>query len=567
MSLMTMRRKMASKKVVNVVFWILVVVFLAGVFLWSVPKNPLVDGPNGSIMPPGSRSSDIAATVNGKKITAGEIEKAFQDEQQKTPASLSNALQMRSGIFASKVQEILLEQAMRQVKVRDNNKALRTVARDIARATILDIRKSAEEEAKKQAAAPLDPKKKEKAKTFEVIYGEKLAEQIKGLQENGGDASMKTATEEQFNDAFVNDFLLNTNGKVFAQFEAYARTLLIGQKQLATLPIDSMSDDYLKAVLTKEVKARWIFIKAKNESAAALDDAKKTADDLHKEISAKPALFSEKARAKSDDQMTNMKGGEMGWLQGEQRGVPFSAEYLAFAYMKKGTLSPVMMAANRSYTGMDMGYAFLLVDDVRNRPDMAKDFDFAKEKEGASLRTKQRYAADLGQTFVTEMRYRAEIICQNKEMQSYLEESRMEFTKADATRREALNTPGKMPEIVRAAMSYQLANSENDLKKKIDLLTTAAQYADSSNMSQLHLEIGSAYLALKNKTKAKEEFDNAANSAQDTDRYIHEQLKQAYQKLGKEGQQGVKDMTKWLAEHKESASPSMMPGMMPPMGQ
>lgn len=543
MSLMTMRRKMASKKFATTILWILVVVFLLGVVLWSVPKGAM-DPRKGQ----GPGSSNVIALVDGQKVTAGDFNAKFTEmEAQYGGATLRTALDIRKQVLEDLLTQQLNDTAMRELRVRLGGREKNQVATAIARTQLADLRQMADEQAKQQQTAAKTDKKK--PKSAKVILEEQLGSVM--TEQSGGTITKKRATEKEFSRWFINDFLLNTKSPVYSKFEEMAKNMLIGEGFAEKMPENPFTPEYLERLKTKEVRARWIFVAAPTADEAGLAAARKTASELRKQVKEKPASFAELAKKNSSDAMTASAGGVLKGQSGEwvsEGGLmmmPLIVESTIFS-LDPEQISPLTQVSMPSFMPgqpEQVGYAIILVDGQRERK--AADKAWKKDKELALLQLEQKYAPEFAKSYLTGLRLRAKIVYKSKELKAYEAQKKMEFTRADKLFAEALNDKS-LPNAVRAAISYNIAMKTPDMQKRIDMLLEAVSYA-GSDVSDIHYELGRAYIETKNVAEAKNQFQYAEMAGNEYDTQLRENLRAEYKKLGDTA--SMKRMDAWLKEH------------------
>jgi hypothetical protein len=540
MSLMSMRRKMASQQTATIILWVLIAVFLVGVLLWSVPPTPPGDNPTG-----GSGTNKTIAKVNGVAIMSRALEEEFakQSQQPGMSVDLTSALSMRQETFNKLVERQLLKETLKKLHVSSNYFTLRDMAKEYAQTQLLEMHESAETKAKEPAPAEKKDGKPAKPKSVDELYAQEMAEFMKAQ----GGKEIKSPTEQQFTRWMVNDFLLNT---VKEQYTEFAQKAAIGDALMQGLAASPTSEEFVKALNTKEVKARWIFITAEKPTKAAVDAAQKKANEVHAQISKAPASFADIAKKESKDFMTSSNGGDLGWIQsGKSYGIPLMAEYLAFS-QKKGELGPVIQVNNKSYMGAQVGFAFLKVEDVRDLKDLPKDFNWDKKKASALARTKQRFQLELGSGHLEYARYAAVVDAISPEIAVYQAEALGEYIKADEFRAKAM-TEKDLPLVVQAAIKYRVAMSAPDQEKRIILIREALPFA-GTKVSQLHMELGRALAATGKKDEALEQYRNAAEiSKAQADKSTVEGLKTEFKTLGATAE--AQDLAVWLKEQEKKA--------------
>ncbi|MHB9026688.1 MAG: peptidylprolyl isomerase [Armatimonadota bacterium] len=565
MSLMSLRRKMA-KRAGPIILWVLVAVFLLGVFLWSVPNKSL-QGDGQAQIPQHIDIKKALALVDGITISTGDFESEFakrlNDPTQSQQVGVTMVLNLRRQIFLELLQRTLVKAAMKRHHISDNifaQNTYRAMARDYATITIADLRKEAETTVREEAErAKKDTKLK--LRSVEEVLTEKLA----GMMAQRGVTDVPKPTEKQFTNWFVNDFLLGKDKEtgMYDQFIDHARMRRFGAMLIKELPTDPFSEAYVKKLQTQEVKASWIVINAKEQSTEALADAEKAAKAIHEQVVNNPAGFAALAKQKSEHEMTKTTGGSLDWISADTSFVPIVAQTLAFT-LNKGEISPPTLVVVPSYWGPpQVGYAVLKVDDIRDRKVLPEGFNWDTQKQELILRTRQRYETQYGEFFLAQNRFRVKIEAVSPEVKAYIAEDAGDRNGADDAYRAAL-TETNVPELVKAGIKYTVSLKTPKSADKIPMLEAAMQYATADEITSIQMTLARAYQTAGRKDEAIRAFENAEATASDTDRDTREQILKEYKHLGYT--EGVKKLTKWLSEHKETKqtdTPSMPMGLPP----
>jgi len=555
---MNMRKKMASKKTASIILWALIIVFLVGIVLISIPNQ----GAGGSGDANTPENNKVVAMVNGEKITAGQFDEAYRTllEQPGTNADLQTAIRLRQQALNKQIDEMLTKQGLKQEGIRESNSVLRQMARDNALIQLQMIRESVKAQHEEQLTAAKTKEDKAKVKSEDAMF----TEQLTTFMKSSSGRDIKTVTEKQFTSWFVNGFLMNrsTTG-AYDQFVEFARVRLLGSAMLSKLPADKSptNEDFVKKMRTKEAKASMIFIAAKERTPAGLDAAKVKAEKLHAELVKNPTAFAEKAKTESDHALSAGRGGDIDWVQAEMQYIPLMAEYLSFA-TEPGQISPVTLVVHQSYMDNMLGYLIVKVDKVRDRTDLPKGFKWDAEKDIEVLRTKDRYLEGLGQSNLSLLKVKADIKALSPEVSAYRAEENNKYDdRAKFLKQARTDTNFHIPEEVRAAITYSMINEVTEPAERINLLRQVLPYAGSgSNASSIHFELAQAYLKVGQKAEAMLQFDYAHLNGDSTDTQLREKLKAEYKTLG--NAEKVKEMDTWLKEH--PAAPPSSPFMMPP---
>ena len=552
MSLMTMRRKMASKQTATFILWLLIVVFLVGIFLWNVPRTPTNASSKGGGL---FSSSETVATVNGEKIPSKEIEDEFDKELQQPQgrATISNTLDMRKPIFDNAVKNRVISQTLKSLNIHSDTRYAEQIAREYALQQLADLHKQAEATYK---ANQTDKKKPaaEKAKTVDQLYADSIAQFMK----EQGEKDVKNPSDNLFTDWFVKSLTGGKDPAMTQRFMAHAQTRQIGEAKVKELPIDPFTPDYVQKVMTKDVHAHWIFIAAKDVTPAGMKAAEDKINKLRDEIIKNPSTFEAVAKKESDHPASRIDGGDLSWLTpggATMMFLPVMAEYMAFSQKPKeiGPVYPIVHLNRNISKQNKFGYAFLRVDEIRTQLDLSKTFDFAKEQTVDILKTKQRYLTELGEAALTFQQKSAVVLCNTPEFKGYWDELNENYAEADKDYKQALKETAQHPlrPEVEAAISYKVALSTPVLKDKIPLLKAALPYADTL-MSKLFMDLGAAYESTGDKKSAIEQYNYASDSASDNDVGLRSDLQTKFTKLG--DKDDAQKMVKWLDDHKAAAA-------------
>ena len=570
MSLMSMRRKMASKQTATIVLWVLIAVFLLGIYFWSVPNSVAVPKKGGQHTGQG----EIVATVNGDAIHSGEIDDAF-DAKKAPPDSVRmtilNTLDVRKAIFDDAVKSRVVNQTLKELNLTVGQRDAEAIANSYASEQLAEMEKTA---ATTQKSNQADPKKPaaEKAKTADQIFVEEATQYMNSQQPDSKSQKYTPTSKDQAKEMFTHwfvDMLTGAGASRAQQFMDHVKMRMIGAVQTKALPVDLGSEDYVKKLQTQEVHAHWIFVAAKPVTPDGMKAAEAKATQARDAVVKAPASFAEVVKKYSDHPASKDNGGDLGWISPQSPAMfnlPRMAEYMAYA-QKPGDIGPVYQVTHLNRyvaTQSEYGYAFMRVDAVRAKATLPKDFNWDSEKASDMARTRESYEADLGESYLNTRQHSATIICNTPEFAAYEDELNGHYAEATKEYQKAYNQKNLAPE-VKAAISYKVALATPEMEKRIPYLTDALPYADTL-MSQLHEELGNAYLKTKDKTKAIEEYRYAALSAADSDAGTRARMRDNFTKLGDSKDAG--EMKQWLDDHAKAApkTPTMPPKFGAPGG-
>ena len=259
MSLMSMRHKMASTKTATYILWALILVFCAGIALWSVPSGKLRTNDTSQ------GATNVIATINGTNVTAADLNDEFYGKGENSQArnfNLSNAITARSQAFDNLVDRTVLSQTAEKLHVNPSYFSLRTLAGELAKLQLSQLRTSAKAQAKSQFDAAKTEEQKKAVKSADATYKEAIANSLRGA----GYTDSGTPTEKDFIKFFVNKFMSKDveTGGAYEALLSYAQTRFIGEKIARSLPVSPFTEDYAKKLATQDIKASWIFIAAKD---------------------------------------------------------------------------------------------------------------------------------------------------------------------------------------------------------------------------------------------------------------------------------------------------------------
>lgn len=563
MSLMSMRRKMASKQTITIILWVLIAVFLAGIVYMNVPNsnqpNVPVGGYRGGV-------NKTLVTINGQSIDSDTFEKAYNDSMAigNKSADLSVTLQERSRIAKNLVQSAVADQVLRGYGIRNVNKKSVEMAEELATMFYDQVKKGTEMQAQQEMANAKTPEQKKNVKTPQQYLNEQLANMYmqQGVQPpaNITEASFRkfyvgTLTDPQYGQA--EDYLL------------FVRKRLIGQQIIKReLPAELFSEAYEKKLATQQVNARWIFIPAgsmqkldggkeqifKPEfSATALQAAEKKAKDLRAQIAKDPASFA-KVASKESQHISHFEGGNLGWISGGsmEANIPAILEYLIFSQKPK-ELGPVTQitlpgADQANPLSSQVGYGFVQVIAESKNPDNP---NWAKMRAEYDTTTKRRYEMQIGDGYLCYMVADADIKYNSKEFEAYMAEAHGQYIEMTELQKAALQEKD-LPKPVIAALSYRVAMSSRDIKgeARIPLLKAALEFAGSSR-SDLHMQLADTYRSIGKKEEAIAQYENAMNSAGMGEENVRQQVRAIYVQMG--NAEGVKAIDAWLQANKQKA--------------
>ena len=557
MSLMSMRRKMASKRTAQYIVWAIIIVFVAGIFL------VFGGGKYGQMM--GTRvagDEKMIATVNGEKLSAGEFRDRYLEAMGKAPREqqgLEMTLMMREQVVNQLIAQKIAAQQAKALGVKNAwswDMKVKRIAEEIGKDQIGQMRDMAREQAKEELKRANDPvpegQKKEKPRTESEIFNGMLLQSAQGLG-----ASESDITEKRFLQLFVAKVISKGEEGMYDVLSDYSMNYLIGEKLAKDLPVSPFSESFVEKLYTKEAKASWIFIAATENSKKGLQEAQKKAKGLRDEIAKDISVFPEKAR-ESNDFMSAFQGGSLGSIKpGINSQTQPIAEYMAMAY-EPGTLTPLMAVSVSSPWGGEpqVGYAFLLTQEVlaRDKEEM-KGFTWANEKEKLLLRAKLRYAVALGQNYLAVQKLEASINYASTELKYYHARANSKLEDAQKLER-TLMADQTLPAEVSNAFKYRVATTQyaDDLQKRAELFSQIKSGGGKEEMPKMYFDIGSAHVEKGENEKALKAFEMVVALSEDnTDPKMHRDLKAQYIKLKDAAM--VKKMDEWLKAHPADANP------------
>ena len=559
MSLMSMRRKMASKQTVTIILWILIAVFLAGIILIGVPSSnrtkPQVRYRNGV--------NTVLVTINGTSIDSDTFEQAFNDSFAKSGRTpdLSETLQERSKILTNMAQNIVADQVLRGFGVKNVKKQATKMAGEIAVMFVDSMRNATKAQAEQDMANATAEEKKNVRSAQE-----RLEEQLSQMYLQQGVQPPTRVTEDGFRKFYVQALIDPQYGQS-EDFLLYVQKRLIGQQIIKRdLPSDLFADAFMKKLAMQQVNARWIFIPAGGEVAVgdskakifqpeftreALQAAEKKARELREQIVKDPSSFA-KVAEKESRHISHTTGGDLGWISGAsmQSNNPALLEYLIFSQRPK-EIGPVTQITLPGPDPMNplmaqVGYGFVQVLAESKNPDVP---EWDKMRDEFVNNMQRRYEMQIGEGYLCYMIANADIKYNSKEIEAYMAQAHGQYVKMTNLQKGALKEKD-LPKSVVAALSYRVAISSRDVKgeEKIELLKAALPFADSGR-SDLHLQLADTYRALGKKEEAITQYENAMRSANMGEEQLRQQVRAIYKQMGYS--EGVKAIDQWLEEFKK----------------
>ena len=545
MSLMSMRRKMASKQTATIILWLLIAVFIVGIIMWSVPNNSRGQSDQSYR----ASGNTVLAVVNGERIDSDYLDKQFFDQlnQSKASPNIDNTLQLREQIVTARLQSIVGAQVMHGFGISDRvlKRKAREMGAEDADNYIAQVKMMAEMQVTQAQAQAKTQQQKANIPTAEQFYRQQIRDAMKEITGK----MVENPTDDQFRKALVN-YLMDPEKPANANHLDMVRTRLIGQKKTEELTPSPFTEDFAKRITTQKMKVRWIFIAAQGFSATAIEDAMKKAEELHAQLASNPSQFAKVAEKESNHD-SHVRGGELGWIgSGDiyQAKLPLMVEYLAFT-QPPTDLGPVTQftvpSQNVSPLASRIGYGFVQVTD--GPQDVTpKDFNWAAQKSATMASIRKQYEVGVGQDYLLYMIAKADIECDSPEVASYLATAHGQATATTKLQGEALAKEKDLPSPVVAALSYQVAMGTPDLNTRVRLLTAAVEYADT-RVSEVHMLLGDANMGLGKKQEAIDAYENAMIAAASREAEVRQQVRIQYQKMGYT--EGVKKIDAWLAEN------------------
>gem|GEM_PF-2107167 len=560
MSLMSMRRKMASKQTITIILWVLIAVFLVGIVLWNVPRNSKTASGRSHFR---SGPNKVIVTINGQPIYADAFDQAFDEMYTKAESrvDLTGILEQRSSIYSDMLQDIVAGQVLRGFGVKNVSRQARELARDFAKSGLEQSRLMAQQQAEMMMQQAKTPEEKKKVQSAESL----LDEQFHSFYAQYKVEPPRKITEVTFL-KFYTKVLLDPQYGESQKFMSFVKNTLIGREVIKRyLPEDVFSEALAKKIATQKVNARWIFIAAGSKkddkffpefTAEALRAAKEKAQQLHDEIAKDPAKFSGLAEKESRDVNSRGQGGSLGWVTGgAENRLPAMLEYLIFTQKPK-ELGPVtqftMLGMNMAKPlAFEVGYGFVQVTaEPVERQDLGENYDWKKEKDDAIDMLRKRYEQMIGMGYLIYMVDKADVKFDSKEIARHHAWVHNQFTEASRLELEALKQKEDLPEPVKSALSYSVAASNPEVRgeDRIPLLETALQYAGDER-SNLHYRLGEELEKAGRKDEAIEQFDNAVIAAGGNAMGMRRQVREIYQRMGYT--KGIEEIDQWIKEQEE----------------
>jgi len=546
MSLMSMRRKMAGKKSSAIIVWALIIVFTLGIVIMVLPNfsKDMNGSPLGDM--PSSKYGKVVATVNGDDVTLEQMNWLF--DKNINGINLDNAMSARQQVFEQLVTENVFRQVRKEQKIKVSAKDKTAVAKSMISSQLDEMYAYCEELAKTEAE---NAKKDEKAaapRTAQAIYNEQIQAIVASYPDMSG---VDTNNKEAFINAFTKVYIAeDKNPQTGAnQLEQLTAVTKLGKKLGKDLAVSPFTAEFAERFNTKEVKASWIFIAAKENTESSLNEAKKKAEEIRAAAVKDPASFTKLAADNTDDFMTKFVKGEEGslnWLNksSTQSNSSPIAIYMAFAY-KKGTITPTMLVANTGYFGNKVGYGFVYVQDERDSTVKPKDWaNVAKTKTEETTNT---FASIIGANYVQYKTNIANIKRESAELK-YYEVAYTDSQKA-AEILKVLAFDSSYSGVLSAAFKVVLLQSTENNAEKIILLNDIIANA-GAEAPKFQIQLVRALIAEKRIDEAKDQLNFALmgiSSNNDPDHKLHKDIQAIYKALG--NKEKVAEIEKWMKEN------------------
>ncbi|MEI6520135.1 MAG: SurA N-terminal domain-containing protein [bacterium] len=495
MSLMTFRRKMASTNFVSIVMWIIIVVFVASIFLYVGTGNNKPSQQSGLRV-----TSGTLLKINNQKIKGSEYQDILVKIKGEQPLNINNALQIRKEAINKIIDDTIFNQSVKQMDANVSDKEAMTEMGEQLRMTVLLPRRlEVEKQAKDEAAKAKTPADKKKLKSADVLYKEWMTEIINGQSTTQADKDKYASpNDDKFIDWYKNVYLKKDPASFADQKKGVIATT-IGKKYLEQQAsqmgaVNLMDEKFAKNARTMKVDASWIVYAPEGNGKDALDKAMAKANKGFEAIKKSPAAFKAEV-ANSSDMMSQYGGGSIyGGVTGGK--IPPVAEYNAFT-MKKGQISAPFLAEYKNiYTNESQpAYIILRVDSNMVPNPEAKDVDWDKMKTPEMFKHKMRIQQDMGKQLIALNKQYAVITTEDLLVQSFLDEIGGDLKKTLEDRKQLLanaKSVEDMDELTKAAVNYDVGKKATDVKDRIKYLSDAAVGVD--NAAALHYDLGMAFM-------------------------------------------------------------------------
>lgn len=498
MSITQMRKRLGAH--LRNLLWVLLVAFGVSCFYMYGSYLPGGTGGGAQKSPP-----KVIAKVNRTKITRNELDAQSWQQQQMYAQfggiPLSMAEMLRAQSFELLVDQILKLQDARKRKIR---------------ASKSDIQKEIGRMADQQMAAL-------KAQ----IPEKRLLPTLKRIMASEGESAPENLTEKDFG-KWLQERIASNRDEIKQQ--------VILKKLEEEVRNQVKIDDAALRESFDEVRARHILIRMNPVGAQEeeREKARKKTEGILAKIK-QGADFAALAKQNSEDPGSAQKGGDLGFFGRDTMYGEF--EKVAFS-LQPGQVSEVVETP--------FGFHIIKVEEKRQKlpPDFAKKKE--ELKKDLEARREQRAWAD----YQEELKKKAKIKIFDPEirgakaiMERKPEVALQEFQKAEAY-------AGGLPADIQAGIHFAMGDlySAKEQWKEAAQAYERCLQSGSGSVPEVYMALGNTYAKQKNTTEAVEQYKAASEVAYE-DQSIHQQLKEAYKRIGR--QDLALQEKKWLDDYQK----------------
>lgn len=268
-----------------------------GIALWSVPGKNLFGNPSGSTSQYNGPGADSPAfTLNGETVTYGEVRDSYDTliggDKAQEPKNIAAITEAHEAAQQQLILHKLTEQALKSFKISVDDDYLRSIANDYALLFMEDARNQAKQAYLKQSQSA---KPGDKTKSEDELLQDGL---VNFMQANGA-TDVTKVTPENFMTWFVDDFMMADPPQ--GQHEKLAKngmTCRLGEEMMKSFPVNPLTDEFMRKLVSQQVRGRFIFVAAKTPTPQGLQEAENSANAAYNKVLKGPEEF----RADRDDE-------------------------------------------------------------------------------------------------------------------------------------------------------------------------------------------------------------------------------------------------------------------------
>ncbi len=513
MSIRHIRQRFATQ--LRIIFLILIPVMAFGIVMIFVPGGGMGGGRRQG---PQAGSTSVAAIVNGKDMTRGEVNRSFDREVSQV---LPFYAAMGQGIGVGQLWQLRYEAFERAVQNR--------LLLDEAERQGISVSKGV---LKKQAQQMVD---QEIAQLKSQYKGPQLEQVYARIVAPRGETPREKMTERQFVKWAMSRYLDSSSE---------LRDDLVQQqlRQSVAAQVAASEQDLRQSYDKATVRHIVVSLHPQGKPVRTEEEAKKRVDDLFAKVKGGQD-FVEVVKAESDDPDAKRNGGLMLGIGRGRMAKEWDAAVFA---LKPGEMSAPIKAP--------WGYEIVRMESItRELP-----ADFEKNKEQLLKTFQQQREGEIWQRYTADLRQKAKVEVKDPEMLGYRALAGGKKEEALAKLEEARVEAGNEGGMTAAAVFFQIGQLLGQQKKWSEA-TDAYAEADSALSSEevsamLPGSRGEALMAMADAYEQLGKTEDAViwyttASEAGTTPAVHSQLVSAFQRLGKPDL--VKQEQKWLADYQQ----------------